>query len=151
VRQGEFLMIGRTISHYDILEQIGDGGMGTVYKALDTKLKVHRALKFIHPHLVTDENFKHRFVQEAQAASSLDHPNICGIHQVDETHSGRPFICMTYYDGVTLSERLKQAPLPAREVFQMGLSIAQGLMCAHQNGIVHRDIKPSNIMITNDG
>ena len=144
-------MIGRTISHYEILEQIGDGGMGTVYKALDTKLKVHRALKFIHPHLVTDGIFKHRFVQEAQAASSLDHPNICGIHQVDETPSGRPFICMTYYDGVTLSERMKQAPLPAREVFQMGLSIAQGLMCAHQNGIIHRDIKPSNIMITNDG
>jgi len=144
-------MIGRTVSHYEILEQIGDGGMGTVYKALDTKLKVHRALKFIHPHLVTDGIFKHRFVQEAQAASSLDHPNICGIHQVDETPSGRPFICMTYYDGVTLSERMKQAPLPAREVFQMGLSIAQGLMCAHQNGIIHRDIKPSNIMITNDG
>ncbi len=144
-------MIGRTISHYEILEQIGDGGMGTVYKALDTKLKVHRALKFIHPHLVTDEHNKHRFTQEAQAASSLDHPNICGIHEVDETPSGRPFICMTYYDGVTLSERMKQAPLPAREVFQMGLSIAQGLMCAHQNGIIHRDIKPSNIMITNDG
>jgi len=144
-------MIGRTISHYEILEQIGDGGMGTVYKALDTKLKVHRALKFIHPHLVTDEQFKHRFIQEAQAASSLDHSNICGIHQVDETPSGRPFICMTYYDGVTLSERMKQAPLPAREVFQMGLSIAQGLMCAHQNGIIHRDIKPSNIMITKDG
>jgi tetratricopeptide (TPR) repeat protein/tRNA A-37 threonylcarbamoyl transferase component Bud32 len=144
-------MIGRTISHYEILEQIGDGGMGTVYKALDTKLKVHRALKFIHPHLVTDEHNKHRFTQEAQAASSLDHPNICGIHEVDETSSGRPFICMTYYDGVTLSERMKQAPLPAREVFQMGLSIAQGLMCAHQNGIIHRDIKPSNIMITTEG
>jgi len=144
-------MIGRTISHYEILEQIGDGGMGTVYKALDTKLQVHRALKFIHPHLVTDEQFKYRFIQEAQAASSLDHPNICGIHQVDETPSGRPFICMTYYDGMTLSERMKSAILPAREVFQIGLSIAQGLMCAHQNGIIHRDIKPSNILITNDG
>ena len=144
-------MIGRTISHYEILEQIGDGGMGTVYKALDTKLQVHRALKFIHPHLVTDPDFKHRFIQEAQAASSLDHPNICGIHQVDETDSGRPFICMTYYEGVTLSERLKEAPLPAREVFQIGLAIASGLMCAHRNGIVHRDIKPGNIMITGDG
>ncbi len=144
-------MIGRTISHYEIIEQIGDGGMGTVYKALDTKLKVHRALKFIHPHLVTDEVFKHRFILEAQAASSLDHPNICGIHQVDETSTGRPFICMTYYDGVTLSERMKEAPLPALEVFQIGFSIAQGLMCAHQNGIIHRDIKPSNILITDDG
>ena len=144
-------MIGRTISHYEILEQIGDGGMGTVYKALDTKLKVHRALKFIHPHLVTDEVFKHRFILEAQAASSLDHPNICGIHQVDETSSGRPFICMTYYDGVTLSERLKEAPLPALEVFRIGIAVAQGLMCAHQNGIIHRDIKPSNILITDDG
>ncbi len=144
-------MIGRTISHYEILEQIGDGGMGTVYKALDTKLQVHRALKFIHPHLVTDPDFKHRFIQEAQAASSLDHPNICGIHQVDETDSGRPFICMTYYEGMTLGKRLKEAPLPAREVFQTGLAIASGLMCAHRNGIVHRDIKPGNIMITEEG
>ncbi len=144
-------MIGRTISHYEIIEQIGEGGMGSVYKALDTKLKVHRALKFIHPHLVADADFKHRFIQEAQAASSLDHPNICGIHQVDETANGRPFIVMTYYEGMTLSERLKEAPLPAVEIFRTGISIAQGLKCAHDNGIIHRDIKPGNILITDDG
>ena len=144
-------MIGRIISHYEIIEQIGEGGMGTVYKALDTKLKVHRALKFIHPHLVTDADFKHRFIQEAQAASSLDHPNICGIHQVDETPNGRPFIVMTYYEGVTLAERMKEAPLSAVEVFRTGISIAQGLKCAHDHGIIHRDIKPGNILITEDG
>ena len=144
-------MIGRTISHYEIIEQIGEGGMGTVYKALDTKLKVHRALKFIHPHLVTDAGFKHRFIQEAQAASSLDHPNICGIHQVDETANGRPFIVMTYYEGVTLSEKMKEAPLSAVEIFRTGIAIAQGLKCAHDHGIIHRDIKPSNILITEDG
>ncbi len=144
------MMIGRTISHYEILEHVGDGGMGAVYKALDTKLKVHRALKFIHPHLVADEDLKKRFVLEAQAASRLDHPNICAIHEVDETPAGRPFICMTYYDGGTLTERLAEAPLPAFEVFQIGFSIARGLLCAHEHGIAHRDIKPGNIILSSD-
>ena len=144
-------MIGRTISHYEIVEQIGDGGMGSVYKALDTKLQVHRALKFIHPHLVSDTDFKQRFIQEAQAASALDHPAICTIHEVDETEAGRPFICMSYYDGETLAERLKEGPLPPREVFRVGYAVAAGLGCAHQNRVVHRDIKPANVMLTAEG
>jgi len=144
-------MIGRTVSHYKIVAELGSGSMGAVYKAEDTRLHRFVALKFIHPHLIADEQFKKRFIREAQAASALDHPNICNIHAVDETPAGRPFISMTYYDGVSLAKRAKDAPLPARDLFQICFSIAQGLACAHRNGIVHRDIKPGNVVLTEDG
>jgi serine/threonine protein kinase/tetratricopeptide (TPR) repeat protein len=144
-------MIGETISHYKIIRKIGGGGMGVIYEAEDTRLHRRVALKFIHPQLITDEQLKKRFLREAQAASSLDHPNICNIYEVDETPDGRLFICMAFYGGESLSHLAKKAPLTAREVFQIGFSVAQGLSCAHRNGIIHRDIKPGNIMITPEG
>ncbi len=144
-------MIGRTISHYEIVAEIGGGGMGQVYQARDTRLGVVRALKFIHPHLVSDEEFKARFLREAQTASALDHPNICTIHEVDETENGRPFLCMTYYEGQTLTECLKDGPLPIADILPIGYAIGQGLACAHRQGIFHRDIKPDNVMVSDDG
>jgi serine/threonine-protein kinase len=144
-------MIGQTISHYKITEKLGGGGMGVVYKAEDTNLKRPVALKFIHPHLTSDEPLKKRFLREARLASSIDHPNICNIYEIDEAPDGRLFFSMAYYDGESLAERAKKAPLPSREVFQICFSIAQGISCAHRNGIIHRDIKPGNIIITEEG
>jgi len=144
-------MIGQTVSHYKVTEKLGGGGMGVVYKAEDTRLNRTVALKFIHPHLITDESLKRRFLREAQLASSLDHPNICNIYEIDEAPDGRLFFSMAYYRGESLAERGKAAPLPSREVFQICFSIAQGLSCAHRNGIIHRDIKPGNIIITDEG
>ncbi|MFX1518081.1 MAG: protein kinase, partial [Promethearchaeota archaeon] len=100
-------MIGKTISHYRIIEKLGEGGMGVVYKAEDTKLKRPVALKFLAPELTRDVDIKERFVKEAQAASSLEHANICTIHEIDETKDGQMFICMAYYDGETLREKIK--------------------------------------------
>jgi serine/threonine-protein kinase len=144
-------MIGQTISHFKVIDELGGGGMGVVYKAEDTKLNRPVALKFIHPYLITDEQLKKRFLREAQLASSLDHPNICNIYEIDEAPDGRLFFSMAYYSGESLAERIKRAPLPSREVFQICFSIAQGLSCAHRNDIIHRDIKPGNIIITEEG
>jgi len=144
-------MIGKTISHYKILEKIGAGGMGEVYKAEDTKLKRAVALKFLPPELTRDPNAKERFLREAQAASSLQHNNICNIHEIDETDKGQMYICMDYYDGKTLKQKLSKDYLPFDEAINIASQIAQGLAKAHEKGIVHRDIKPANILITNDG
>jgi serine/threonine-protein kinase len=144
-------MIGKTISHYRILEKLGEGGMGVVYKAEDTKLKRTVALKFLPPELTRDAEAKARFIQEAQAASALDHPNICTIYEIDETSEGRLFICMAHYEGETLKERVQRGPLDAREAVRIAMQIGQGLAKAHSQGIVHRDIKPANIVITKDG
>lgn len=144
-------MIGQTISHYKVTEKLGGGGMGVVYKAEDTKLSRTVALKFIHPHLITDESLKKRFLREAQIASSLDHPNICNIYEIDEAPDGRLFFSMAYYSGESLAERMKRTPLPSREVFQICFAVAQGMSFAHRNGIIHRDIKPGNIIITEEG
>jgi TolB-like protein/Flp pilus assembly protein TadD/predicted Ser/Thr protein kinase len=144
-------MIGKTISHYRIIEKLGEGGMGVIYKAEDTKLRRPVALKFLPPELTRDPEAKERFIQEAQAASALDHPNICNIHEIDETPEGQLFICMAYYEGETLKETIKRGPVEARETVRIAMQIGQGLAKAHSHGIVHRDIKPANIVVTDEG
>src|SRR3990172_6983552 len=143
-------MIGQTISHYKILEKLGGGGMGVVYKAEDTKLHRTVALKFLPPAFSFDEEAKQRFVHEAQAASSLQHNNICNIHDIDETEDGKIFICMDFYDGETLKKKIESGPLKIDDAIETTLQIASGLQKAHEKGIIHRDIKPANIFITND-
>jgi serine/threonine-protein kinase len=144
-------MIGKTISHYKIIEKLGTGGMGIVYKAQDLKLDRFVALKFLPPHLTSSEDEKQRFIHEAKAASSLDHNNICAIHEIDETEDGQLFISMAYYEGETLDKKIKEKPLPIDEAIGIVLQIAQGLATAHEREIVHRDIKPANIMLTKKG
>jgi eukaryotic-like serine/threonine-protein kinase len=143
-------MIGQTISHYRIVEKLGEGGMGIVYKAHDTKLNRTVALKFLPSHLGSDETEKHRFLHEAQAASALDHNNICSIYSIEETNEGNVFIVMAYYEGMSLKERIEKGPLPLKDVVNYSIRIATGLQKAHEKGIVHRDLKPANIFITND-
>jgi len=144
-------MIGKTISHYKILEKLGEGGMGVVYKAEDTKLKRIVALKFLPQELTRDAEAKQRFVQEAQAASALDHPNICTIHEIEETKEDQTFIAMACYEGESLKDRIARGPLDLDEALHIAVQIAQGLGKAHERGIVHRDVKPANILITPDG
>ncbi len=144
-------MIGQTISHYKILEELGSGGMGVVYRAEDTKLRRPVALKFLPPELTRDKEAKTRFIHEAQAASALQHNNICTIHEIDETPDKRLFIAMDCYDGETLKERIAKGPLPVAEVVDIASQIAAGLSKAHGAGMVHRDIKPANVMVTRDG
>jgi len=144
-------MIGTTVSHYDIREKLGGGGMGVVYRAEDTRLRRTVALKFLPPDLTRDERAKERFIQEARAASALDHPNICTIHDIDETDDGRLFICMACYEGETLKEAIERETLTIEEVVRIASEIADGLGEAHDRGIVHRDVKPANIFITDEG
>ncbi|MHA2062345.1 MAG: serine/threonine protein kinase, partial [Candidatus Sifarchaeia archaeon] len=143
-------MIGKTISHYKIIEQLGAGGMGVVYKAEDTRLKRTVALKFLPPEMTRDPEAKERFIREAQAASSLQHNNICTIHEIDETEDGQIFICMDYYEGESLKDKIKDKRLKTKDAIDITIQIAQGLEKAHEKGIIHRDIKPSNIFITHD-
>jgi len=144
-------MIGQTVSHYRILEQLGAGGMGVVYKAEHLKLGSHVALKFLSPHLLTQELARRRFVHEAEAASSLEHPNICTVYDIDETPDGQTYIVMPFYEGDTLQERIRSGPLGLDEAVAIVMQVAAGLAKAHDSGITHRDIKPGNILITNDG
>jgi serine/threonine protein kinase len=144
-------MIGKTISHYKIIKKLGAGGMGVVYKAEDTKLKRTVALKFLPPELTRDVDAKERFIREAQAASSLDHPNICNIHEINETEDGQLFIVMACYEGQTLKQKIGSGQLSVDETIAIAVQIAQGLERAHEEGIVHRDIKPANIIITDRG
>ena len=144
-------MIGKTISHYHIMDELGRGGMGTVYKARDTKLDRMVALKFLFPHLSQADEEKKRFIYEAKAASALDHPNICTIHEIGETDHGQMFIVMACYEGESLKDKIDRSPLPIEEAIDIVNQIAQGLTKAHSKEIVHRDIKPANILITEDG
>jgi TolB-like protein len=144
-------MIGQTISHYKILEKLGQGGMGVVYKAQDTKLKRTVALKFLPPDLLRDDQAKERFMQEARAASALDHANICTIYEIGETEDGQLFISMAFYDGESVRERIDRGPLKVDEAVDIAIQTAEGLREAHHKGIVHRDIKPANIMVTSRG
>ncbi len=144
-------MVGQTISHYKIVEKLGEGGMGVVYKAEDTKLKRTVALKFLPSEFSRDPDVKARFIHEAQAASALQHNNICTIHDIDETDEGQMFICMDCYEGETLKQRLESGPIEADDIVQVGIQIADGLIRAHEAGIVHRDIKPANIILTKRG
>jgi eukaryotic-like serine/threonine-protein kinase len=144
-------MIGQTVSHFEILERIGQGGMGVVYKARDLRLDRLVALKFLPAHLGGEEEAQRRFLREARTASALDHANICTIYQIGETPDGQTFIAMAYCDGETLTQRIARGPLPVDEVIRISEQIARGLAEAHARGIVHRDIKPGNIIITREG
>jgi len=144
-------MIGQTISHYKILEKLGEGGMGIIYKAEDAKLKRTIALKVLPESFTQDEESKRRFILEAQAASSLQHNNICTIHEIDETKDGQFFIAMDYYEGETLKSKISKEPLTLDEIINITTQIAEGLSKAHEKGIIHRDIKPANIFITKEG
>jgi serine/threonine protein kinase/tetratricopeptide (TPR) repeat protein len=135
------------ILHYRILEKIGEGGMGVVYKAEDTSLKRTVALKFLPENALVHDDDKKRFIREAQAAAALDHPNICAVHEIEETE-GRVFITMAYCDGRTLQQRLADGPLPPRYALDIAIQVASGLQEAHEKGVIHRDIKPGNIIIS---
>ena len=144
-------MVDEVISHYKITSKLGSGGMGVVYKAEDIDLKRTVALKFLPPLFSSDTEARKRFTNEARAASALDHPNICTVHEIGQTGDGSLFIAMACYEGETLKEKINKGPLKVDEAIKITLQICEGLEKAHKNGIIHRDIKPANIFITNEG
>jgi serine/threonine protein kinase len=143
-------MIGRTLSHYEVLEKIGSGGMGEVFRARDTRLGRDVAIKVLSADVVADANRRRRFEQEARAASALNHPNIVHIYEIGE-HEGTPFIAMEFIEGVTLRDLFASGALAPKKMLELAVQIAQGLAKAHAADIVHRDLKPENLMLTTDG
>ena len=142
-------MLGKTISHYQITSQLGEGGMGVVYEAEDTNLGRHVALKFLSPSMANDESLLQRFQREARAASSLNHPNICTIHGIEQDDD-QHFIVMELLEGESLADRIRRGPVDIDTVLRLGVQIADALESAHSKGIVHRDLKPANIFVTTE-
>jgi len=144
------MKVDQQVSHYQVIEKLGGGGMGIVYKARDMKLDRFVALKFL-PHHMDSEEHQMRFIQEAKTASALDHPNICTIYEIDKTPDGQVFIAMGFYEGETLKKKLSQSKFSLHEALQIALQVTRGLSKAHEHGVIHRDIKPANVIITQDG
>lgn len=144
-------MIGQTIHHYKLIEKLGGGAMGVVYKAENVRLNSFVALKFLPPELTRDDESRQRFQREARSASRLDHQNICVVHDIDETPEGHLYISMAYYDGETLKHKMKPGGIPVDVAVDYASQVARGLEAAHKNGILHRDVKPANLIVTKDG
>ena len=142
---------GTQLGPYEIVSQLGSGGMGVVYEARDPRLKRTVAIKLLPPDLTKDDTAKQRFLQEAQAASALDHPNICTIHEINETDDGQLYLVMARYKGETLKDRIDHGPLGLDDAIDIATQVGQGLAEAHNAGIVHQDIKPANLLVTKTG
>ena len=142
---------GTQLGPYEIVSQLGSGGMGVVYEARDPRLRRTVAIKLLPPDLTKDDTAKQRFLQEAQVASALDHPNICTIHEINETDDGQLYLVMAHYEGETLKKRIERGPLELDDAVDIATQVGQGLAEAHKAGIVHRDIKPANLLVTNSG